>query len=58
MKFDPVVAPVKSEGTKLSGVTETTARFDAPGMYVLRAFADEGIQTRYVDVTVTVTQGR
>ncbi len=58
VKFDPVVAPVKSEGTKLSGVTETTARFDAPGMYVLRAFADEGIQTRYVDVTVTVTQGR
>jgi len=29
-------------------------RFGVPGVYVIRAVVDEGIQTRYVDFTVTV----
>lgn len=36
---------------------DATARvgFSTPGTYVLRAYADDGILTSYVDVTVTVT---
>jgi hypothetical protein len=55
--FEPTVVPIKGQGASLSGTAKTTARFSEPGTYVIRAYADEGIQTRYADVTVTVTAG-
>lgn len=55
VSFEPMLIPIKSEGTPMSGTAKTTARFSEPGTYVVRAYADEGVQTRYVDVKVTVT---
>jgi hypothetical protein len=44
-----------AEHPKLNGEkASTTASFSAPGMYVLRVYADDGILTTYKDVTVTV----
>ena len=37
------------------GRAATSARFSAPGTYVLRGYADDGILLDYADVTVTVT---
>jgi hypothetical protein len=48
--FSPAKAAV-GEGGKAS----TTVRFSAPGTYVLRGYADDGILFDVVDVTVTVT---
>ena len=36
---------------------EATATFDAPGTYLLRAWADDGALMAYEDITVTVTGG-
>lgn len=47
--FSPAKAPV------LDGQAVTTAQFSAPGTYLIRGFADDGILLDYVDVTVTVT---
>jgi hypothetical protein len=47
--FNPAKAAV-GEGGKAS----TTVRFTAPGIYVLRGYADDGILFDVVDVTVTV----
>jgi hypothetical protein len=47
--FNPAKAAV-GEG----GKTSTTVRFSAPGTYVLRGYADDGILFDVVDVTVTV----
>ena len=47
--FSPVKAAV-GEGGKAS----TTVRFTAPGTYVLRGYADDGVLFDVVDVTVTV----
>jgi hypothetical protein len=49
--FSPAKAAV-AEGGKAS----TTVRFTAPGTYVLRGYADDGILFDVVDVTVTVTK--
>jgi hypothetical protein len=47
--FDPMKPLLKD------GRATTSATFSAPGTYVLRAYADDGILTATVDVTVTVT---
>jgi hypothetical protein len=47
--FAPMKAAV-GDGGKAS----TTVRFSAPGTYVLRGYADDGILFDVVDVTVTV----
>jgi hypothetical protein len=47
--FDPRKAAV-ADGGKAS----TSVRFSAPGMYVLRGYADDGILFDVIDVTVTV----
>jgi hypothetical protein len=39
------------------GKASTSVRFSAPGTYVLRAYADDGILVAAKDVTVTVTTG-
>lgn len=52
--LEPVVVPIKGTKESLSGTAKTTVRFSEPGTYVIRAYADESIQTRYTDVTVTV----
>jgi hypothetical protein len=36
------------------GKASTTVRFSAPGVYVLRAYADDGILVSTADVKVTV----
>jgi hypothetical protein len=46
--FDPMKPLLKD------GRATTSATFSAPGTYVLRAYADDGILTATVDVTVTV----
>jgi len=51
VKFDPTVPPI-TNGTAL-----TTARFSEPGIYVLRAVADDTVLTTTTDVTVTVNAG-
>jgi hypothetical protein len=38
-----------------NGRATVTARFSAPGTYVLRAYADDGVRMTPMDVTVTVT---
>jgi len=48
VKFDPTVPPI-TNGTAL-----TTVRFSEPGIYVLRAVADDTVLTTTTDVTVTV----
>ena len=40
------------------GQAVATARFDAPGTYVLRATADDGALSTSADVTITVKPGR
>ncbi len=50
VEFAPAYA--KPEG----GKTTTTARFEAPGEYVLRSAAQDGLLTTYRDVTVTVSK--
>jgi hypothetical protein len=47
--FDPPLA------LPADGRTTTSATFSAPGEYVLRASADDGLLTTYRDVTVKVT---
>jgi hypothetical protein len=37
------------------GKASTSVRFSAPGTYVLRAYADDGILVAAKDVTVTVS---
>ena len=39
----------------IDGKATTTARFDEPGTYVLRAVADDTVLTTVADVTVTVS---
>ena len=46
--FEPRKIPVTD------GKASTTVRFSAPGTYVLRAYADDGILVASKDVTVTV----
>ena len=58
ISFDPMVVPIASEGLPLTGTAETSVRFSAPGEYVVRAYADEGVQTRAVNFTVTVMPGQ
>ena len=50
--FEPRKIPVTD------GKASTTVRFSAPGTYVLRAYADDGILVAAKDVTVTVTAGQ
>ena len=57
ISFDPMVVPIASEDLPLTGTAETSVRFSAEGEYVVRAYADEGVQTRAVDFTVTVMPG-
>ena len=47
--FDPMKVAVTD------GKASTIARFDEPGTYVLRGYADDSVLLNYVDVTVTVT---
>jgi len=47
--FEPRKIPVTD------GKASTSVRFSAPGTYVLRAYADDGILVAAKDVTVTVT---
>jgi hypothetical protein len=47
--FDPRKVPVTG------GKATTAVRFSAPGTYVLRAYADDGILVAAKDVTVTVS---
>ena len=49
--FQPRKIPVTD------GKASTTVRFSAPGTYMLRAYADDGILVASKDVTVTVTAG-
>jgi hypothetical protein len=55
--FDPPGYQVAkgSEG-KTSGKTTTTAKFEEPGTYVLRAYAADGVAFSTKDITVTVTR--
>jgi len=46
--FEPRKIPVTD------GKASTTVRFSAPGTYVLRAYADDGMLVASKDVTVTV----
>ena len=51
--FDPAgPAPVHD------GHTETMARFEAPGTYILRATANDGELAKSTDITVTVAPGQ
>jgi hypothetical protein len=47
--FEPKSMPIRADGNGASAV-----RFSAPGTYVIRAVADDGNYTTFVDVTVTV----
>ena len=42
----------------VDGKASTTAHFSAPGTFVLRAYADDGILVASKDVTVTVSAAR
>ena len=48
VEFEPTVPPLTN------GKAVTTARFSEPGVYVLRAVADDTVLTATADVTVTV----
>jgi hypothetical protein len=50
VRFDPPTMVVKD------GKASTQATFSAPGTYVIRAFADDGVLLEGGDVTVTVTR--
>jgi hypothetical protein len=64
--FDPMRSPVvtaapgdaQADVVPLKGKAATTVSFSEPGTYVLRAYADDGILTTPVDVTVTVQDKR
>jgi hypothetical protein len=49
VEFDPVTIPVKD------GKAVTTAKFTAPGTYLLRAIANDGELNDQKDVTITIT---
>jgi hypothetical protein len=49
LMFDPMTAVVKN------GKVATTVTFSEPGIYVIRAYADDGVLTTPADVTVIVT---
>ncbi len=53
VRFDPQTVSV--EGGR-GGQVETTVTFTEPGAHVLRAYADDSINTTPIDVTVTVTE--
>ena len=56
--FDPPGYQVaKGPEGKTSGTTTTTAKFEEPGTYVLRAYAADGVAYSTKDITVTVTKG-
>ena len=50
--FTPPTAVVKE------GKAATQAVFSAPGTYVIRAYADDGVLLGSSDVTVTVSSGK
>ena len=60
--FDPMRVPVVRAalgdspiaGGPLTGKATTNVVFSQPGTYVLRAYADDGVLTAPLDVTVTV----
>jgi len=52
--FSPAVTPVKGKDAKVT----TTATFEKPGTYVLRATANDGELKVEKDITVTVTGSR
>jgi hypothetical protein len=52
--FDPMRQPI-ADGK--GGKAVTKASFSEPGTYVLRAYADDGVLTSSVDVTVMVKRG-
>jgi hypothetical protein len=52
--FSPMRQPI-ADGK--SGDAATRVSFSRPGVYVLRAYADDGVLTGYADVTVNVTAG-
>ena len=60
--FNPMRVPVVNVGSPgvaaaagpLSGKATTTATFSEPGIYELRAYADDGVLTTPLDVVVTV----
>ena len=55
--FDPSGYQVAKGGEgKTSGKTTTVARFVEPGVYVLRAYAADGVAYATKDITVTVTK--
>ena len=55
--FDPPGYQVaKGPEDKTSGKTTTTAKFEEPGTYVLRAYAADGVAFSTKDITVTVTK--
>lgn len=53
VSIEPMHVPVESK----SGRATTQATFSRPGVYVLRAYADDGIFVTPQDVTVTVQAG-
>jgi hypothetical protein len=65
VSIEPMRAPVVSVASQgaatssdsQSGKATTQATFSLPGVYVLRAYADDGILTTPQDVTVTVQAG-
>jgi hypothetical protein len=56
--IDPMRVPVASSGSpspdSQAGSATTQATFSRPGVYILRAYADDGVFTTPQDVTVTV----
>ena len=52
LSFEPMTAQVKD------GKASTTVAFSEPGAHVLRAYADDGILSTPVDVTINVTGTR
>ena len=61
VKFDPPRTPVvmldpgRNPVRPLKGRATTQVTFSKPGVYSLRAYADDGILTTPQDITVTVT---
>ena len=50
--FSPMTTPVEM----VDGRSETTASFSEPGIYVIRAAADDGVSSSNAHVTVVVTE--
>jgi hypothetical protein len=55
VKFEPARSPVGAGGTVKDGKATATASFSEPGVYVLRAFADDTSLFATAEVTVTVS---